>query len=317
MYTTDMTRTVPDQTARISLSISVICRDPPSRRVYKEAVPEDRCGQPPIRDIRIMFVSFYYREFTYHMDLFLFFLEQIAEPLKGRYPQVFIAAIIAAILLFCVMKFRQRRWSQAISTKYLKTAHLHNMWQRTNAMRRVSAILPVITYIIASYSVSFLEESSSQDFIQAYTVFIAPGLLCPAVQQYRQTPKEAHLIRRAVLLIPGLLCIIFAFAVWESFFRGNLKLLAASLVLYIVGPVIAEWGIYLSTEEKEGKLIKIKIRDHDEIVLPYSDFKETQNYICIRERDQKSGEIVSTRKIPMGEVVEIKTEGISKKKGKS
>lgn len=247
------------------------------------------------------------------MDMFLFFLEQIIESLKSQYPQVCSIIIISAILLYSLVKYKQWRWPQAISTKYLKTEHLHNMWKRTNGMRRISAIIPITTYIIAAYSVSLLEEPTPKDFIETYTVFIFPGLLYSAVLQYRWTPKEARITRRIALLIPGLLCIILAFVVWESFFYGDVKFLVLSVILYLIGPAIAEWWVYLVTEEKEGKFIRIKIRDRQDIVLPYSDFKETQNYICIRERDGENGGIVSTRKIPIGEVVEIKIEGISKK----
>lgn len=247
------------------------------------------------------------------MDLFLFFLEQITESLKIQYPQVCFIIIITVTLLYFLVKYKQWRWQQAISTKYLKTEHLHNMWRRTNGMRRISVIVPFSTYILAAYSVSLLKDPTPKDFIEIYTVFIFPGLLYSAVLQYRWTPKEARITRRIVLLIPGLLLIILAFVVWESFFYGNVKFLVLSTILYFVGPVIAEWWVYLSTEEKEGKFIRIKIRGHQDIVLPYSDFKETQNYICIRERDGENGGIVSTRKIPIGEVLEIKIEGISKK----
>ena len=243
------------------------------------------------------------------MELFLSLLEQIPTAFKEQYHEVIIVILFIGLIAFFAHKYRKWRWPNVISIAHLKKEQLQCMIGCSRRMRRFSIILPIATYIITIYF--FRDDNPTlRTLSRMYLILAVPFLLLTIFQQYQKTITSISPFRRFVLLLPGILTNIAACLVWVAFFNSSIPLMIIFFAIYFFGALSTEWVIYLLTEEKESKSVIIYISEQKPIKVPYLDYRDTGDYICIRKRDSKTGDIVSTENIAKSQVSKVEIVGI-------
>lgn len=243
------------------------------------------------------------------MELFFSLLEQIPSAFKEQYHEVIVVILFIGLIAFFAHKYRKWRWPNVISIAHLRKEQLQCMIGCSRRMRRVSTILPILTFIIAVY---FFRDDNPplKTFSWMYLILALPLLSMTVFQQYQKTITTISSFRRFVLLLPGILTNIAACLVWVAFFNSSIPLMVIFLAVYLLGALPAEWTIYLLTEEKESKSVIIYISEEQPIKVPYLDYRDTGDYICIRKRDSKTGDIVSIENIAKEQISKVEIVGI-------
>lgn len=243
------------------------------------------------------------------MELFLSLLEQIPSSFKEQYHEVIIVIVFIGLIAFLAHKYRMWRWPNVISIAHLRKEQLQCMIGCSRRMRRVSAILPVATYIITVYF--FRDDTPTLKTLSwTYLILSIPFLSMTIFKQYQKTIATISSFRRLALLLPGILTNIAACLVWVAFFNSSIPWMIVFFAVYFLGALPVEWTIYLLTEEKESKSVIIYISGEVPIKVPYLDYRDTGDYICIRKRDSKTGDIVSTENIAKAQVSKVEIVGI-------
>ena len=243
------------------------------------------------------------------MELFFSLLEQIPSAFKEQYHEVIVVILFIGLVACFAHKYRKWRWPNVISIAHLRKEQLQCMIGCSRRMRRVSTILPVATYIITVYF--FRNDTPTLKTISwMYLILALPFLSTTILQQYQKTIKTISSFRRFVLLIPGILTNIAACLVWVAFFNSSIPSMIIFFAFYLFGALPAEWTIYLLTEEKESKSVIIYISEEKPIKVPYLDYRDTGDYISIRKRDSKIGDIVSIENIAKDQVSKVEIVGI-------
>ena len=243
------------------------------------------------------------------MELFFSLLEQIPSAFKEQYHEAIVVILFIVLFVFFAHKYRKWRWPNVISLAYLRREQLQCMIGCSRRMRRVSMFLPIATYIITVYF--FRDDSPTLKTLSwMYLVLAVPFLSITVFKQYQKTITTISPFRRFILLLPGILTNVAACLVWVAFFNSSIPLMIIFFAIYLLGGPPAEWAIYLLTEEKESKSVIIYISEQDPIKVPYLDYRDTGDYICIRKRDPKTGDIVSTDNIAKAQVSKVEIVGI-------
>lgn len=243
------------------------------------------------------------------MELFLSLLEQIPSAFKEQYHEVIVVILIIGVIAFLAHRYRKWRWPNIISITHLRKEQLRCMIGCSRRMRQVSIVLPVVTYIITVYF--FRDDKPTLKTMSwMYLILAVPFLSMTVFQQYQKTITNISPYRRFVLLLPGILTNIAACLVWVAFFNSSIPLMTIFFAVYIFGALPAEWIIYLLTEEKESKSVIIYIPEQEPIKVPYLDYRDTGDYICIRNRDPETGDIVSTENIAKAQVSKVEIVGV-------